>query len=94
MKTIEADPTQEPADRTRTVDPLGDQAVFRLLHECLDTDEERLWALCVALGVKRRELGIIFDTPVARFDAVGASVRRKLRQHPAFQGLLRGDGAC
>ncbi|MDQ2807988.1 MAG: hypothetical protein M3Z04_13925 [Chloroflexota bacterium] len=84
---LAADPSQEPADRTRTVDPLGDQAVFALLHECLDTDEERLWALCVALGVKRRELGLIFDTPLARFDVVGATVRRKLRRHLAVRAL-------
>ena len=87
---LAADPRLEPADpRDRTVDPAGDGAVFRLLHDCLDTDEERLWALCIALGVKRRELGIIFDTPPARFDAVGARVRRKLRRAPAWR-VLRG----
>ena len=85
---LAADPRLEPADpRARHVDPAGDQAVFRLLHNCLDTDEERLWALCVALGVKRRELGLIFDTSLLRFDAVGASVRRKLRRAPAFRAL-------
>ena len=35
-------------------------------------------------GVKRRELGLIFAAPVAHFDAVGATVRRKLRGHTAF----------
>jgi len=88
---LEADPRWEPADpRARSIDPAGDQAVFRLLHDCLDTEEERLWALCVALGVKRRELGIIFDTPLPRFDSVGATVRRKLRRAPAWRMLLTG----
>jgi len=88
---LEADPRLEPADpRARSIDPAGDQAVFRLLHDCLDTEEERLWALCVALGVKRRELGIIFDTPLPRFDSVGATVRRKLRRAPAWRMLLTG----
>lgn len=82
---LAADPRVDPADpRARSGDPAGDQAVFRLLHHCLDADEERLWALCVALGVKRRELGLIFDTPLPRFDSVGATVRRKLRGHPVF----------
>ena len=83
---LAADPRVEPADpHDRHVDPAGDQAVFRLLHDCLDTDEARLWALCVALGVKQRELGLIFDTPPARFAAVGATVRRKLRRAPTWR---------
>lgn len=82
---LAADARLEPAElHDRRVDPAGDQAVFRLLHDCLDTDEERLWAVCVALGIKRRELGLIFDTPVAHFDALGVTVRRKLRHHLAF----------
>jgi len=92
---LEGDPRLEPADpHARRVDPAGDQVVFRLLHDCLDTDEERLWALCVALGVKRRELALIFDTPLPRFDAVGARVRRKLRRAPAWRALTGRDGGC
>ncbi|HUS15326.1 MAG TPA: sigma factor [Chloroflexia bacterium] len=77
-----------PPARDRSVDAAGDQELLRLLHDCLSTDEERLWALCMMLGLKRRELGLIFDQPLARFDYIARIVKRKLAANPQFRALF------
>ena len=75
-------------DRDYAANPLGDQELLRVLHECLDTDEERMLALCFTFGLKRRELGIVFDRPLAHFDELGRKVRRKLRRCGSFRDLF------
>jgi DNA-directed RNA polymerase specialized sigma24 family protein len=74
--------------RNRHVDPEGDQDVLRMLHECLDTDEERLRALWDFQGWKRREWAMVFDTPLGRFDRLGVVIKRKLQQCSLFQMLV------
>jgi DNA-directed RNA polymerase specialized sigma24 family protein len=91
-----ADTEPDPARRTRPrpaaarayANPLGDQEVLRILHDCLDTDEERTLALCIIFGLKRRELGIVFDKPLAHFDELGRRVKRKLRKCGSFRDLF------
>lgn len=85
-----------PAMRDRRVDPLGDQDFLRFLHDCLDTDEERAWALWIALGLKRREWSLVFDTPLPHFDWLRVRVQRKLRHCPRFHLLVERapTGAC
>jgi DNA-directed RNA polymerase specialized sigma24 family protein len=81
--------------RDRHVDPLGDQELLRLLHDCLDSDEERAWALWIALGLKRREWSMVFDAPVPHFDWLRVRVQRKLRHCPRFRLLVaRSAGAA
>lgn len=80
-------PDPQPA-RERHVDPDGDQALLGLLHRCLDTDEERLWALCVMFGLKRRELHLLLDASPAHLDALAQRVRRKLRSSAEFRAFL------
>lgn len=74
--------------RNRHVDPEGDQDLLRVLHECLDTDEERLRALWEFQGWKRREWALVFDAPLTRFDRLGVIIKRKLRQCLAFRALI------
>ena len=74
--------------RPRHVDPEGDQEVLRVLHECLDTDEERLRVVWTFVGWKRREWAMVFDAPLARFDQLGVTVKRKLQRCAAFQAWL------
>jgi DNA-directed RNA polymerase specialized sigma24 family protein len=76
------------SERDRHVDPLGDQDFLRLLHDCLETDEERAWALWIALGLKRREWSLVFDTPLPHFDWLRVRVQRKLRHCPRFHLLV------
>jgi hypothetical protein len=78
---LAADPA---AARDRRVDPLGDQELLHILHDCLETDEERAWALWICLGLKRREWAMIFDTPLSHFDWLRVRVQRKLRHCPRF----------
>jgi DNA-directed RNA polymerase specialized sigma24 family protein len=73
---------------SRQVDPAGDQEVLRVLHECLDTDEERLRVVWVFAGWKRRDWALVFDTSLARFDQLGVTVKRKLLRCPAFRALV------
>jgi DNA-directed RNA polymerase specialized sigma24 family protein len=77
----------------RDANPEGDQDVLRILRRCLDSDEERTLALCFTFGLKRRELGMVFERPLAYFDELGRKVKRKLRQCPEFQALLVGEPA-
>lgn len=74
--------------RDRHVDPLGDQELLQILHDCLETDEERAWALWICLGLKRREWAMIFDSPLTHFDWLRVRVQRKLRQCPRFLVLM------
>ncbi len=74
--------------RNRHVDPEGDQEVLRILHQCLDTDEERLRMVWDIVGWKRREWVLVFDAPLARFDQLGVTVKRKLRRCAAFLALV------
>jgi DNA-directed RNA polymerase specialized sigma24 family protein len=67
---------------------LGDQELLRILHDCLDDDEERTLALCYTFGLKRRELGILFDRPLVYFDELGRKVKRKLRRCALFRALF------
>jgi DNA-directed RNA polymerase specialized sigma24 family protein len=76
--------------RNRHVDPEGDQEVLRILHQCLDTDEERLRMVWDIVGWKRREWALVFDAPLARFDQLGVTVKRKLRRCAAFLALVSG----
>jgi DNA-directed RNA polymerase specialized sigma24 family protein len=82
------------APRAHQADPAGDQDVLRLLHECLDSDEERLRALWPFLGLKRREWALVFDAPLARFDQLGVAVKRKLLRCPAFLAWAGQPGAA
>ena len=80
--------------RDRHVDPTGDQELFRILHDCLDTDEERLLAFMGIMGLKRREIAMLFDTPLARWDRVRMAVKRKLECSEPFLALFeRGQRA-
>ncbi len=74
--------------RNRHVDPEGDQEILRILHRCLDTDEERLRMLWEIVGWKRREWALVFDTPLPRFDQLGVIVKRKLRRCASFLALV------
>lgn len=83
---------EEPAAPLATTDPAGDQELLRLLHDCLDTDEERTWALAVFFaGLKRREWALLFDTPIERYDTLGQQVKRKLRRSVRFRAFFGKD---
>lgn len=69
-------------------DPAGEQELLRLLHNSLDTDEERVWAFCMMMGLKRRDLLLLLDVPPAQLDVLAARVRRKLRANPAFRAWV------
>jgi len=73
----------------RSVDPQGDQDLLRLLHNCLETEEERFVAVCMMLGLKRRELSWVFDAPLTHLDYVSQCVKRKLRASAEFRALFR-----
>jgi DNA-directed RNA polymerase specialized sigma24 family protein len=80
----------EPILPLATSDPGGDQELLRLLHDCLDTDEERAWALWIFfVGLKRREWELIFDVPLTRYDTLGQQVKRKLRRSPRVRLFLQ-----
>jgi DNA-directed RNA polymerase specialized sigma24 family protein len=81
-------PVARGAERDRHVDPAGDQELLRILRRCLDTDEERGMALWLMLGLKRREWGLIFASPLTHYDGLRQQVRRKLGGCPAFLRLF------
>lgn len=66
-------------------DPTGEQELLPILRQSLDTDEERLWAICILLGLKRRDLLTLLEVTPAQLDVLAARVRRKLRASPAFR---------
>ncbi len=67
--------------RNRHIDPLGDQELLGVLHDCLDDDEERGWALWhFYVGLKRREWALAFDGGLRQFDRLHRVVVGKLRR--------------
>jgi DNA-directed RNA polymerase specialized sigma24 family protein len=77
-----------PPSPERSVDPTGDQELLRILRECLDTDEERGWALWLVLGLKRREWALIFESSLTHYDWLRQRVRRKLMRCSALLLLM------
>ena len=80
---------EQPDQRDRHKDPLGDQELLGVLHNCLDTDEERGWAVWhFYVGLKRREWTIAFDGGVRQFDRLQRAVVGKLRHCDLFLSFM------
>ncbi len=73
----------DPHDRHQ--DPLGDQELLGVLHDCLANDEERGWAVWhFYVGLKRREWAMAFDGGLRQFDRLQRVVIGKLRHCDLF----------
>ena len=59
----------------------------------MDSDEERIVALCVSFGMKRREWGMVFARPLAQFDELSRTAKRKLRACLEFRRLAGLESA-
>jgi DNA-directed RNA polymerase specialized sigma24 family protein len=91
-----ADDPATDAGRVRTVDAVGDQDVLRAIHDCLSTLEERLAALCIVFGLKRREILLVFggdDQKLTnRLDNARRAALRHLRECGQFMALVQPAG--
>ncbi len=80
---------EQPDQRDRHKDPLGDQELLRVLHDCLDDDEERGWAVWhFYVGLKRREWAMAFEGGLRQFDRLQRVVIGKLRHCDLFLSFM------
>ncbi len=87
--TAENPALQLPDQGGRHKDPLGDQELLGILHDCLDNDEERGWAVWhFYVGLKRREWAMAFDSGLRQFDRLQRVVIGKLRHCDLFLAFM------
>jgi hypothetical protein len=65
-------------DPYRSVDPQGDREVLLILGRCLQTVEQRTIGLGLYLGLKRREILLVFQDLAGNYDNLRRAVEQRL----------------
>lgn len=65
-------------DPYQSVDPQGDLAILTILGQCLRTVEQRIIALGRYLGLKRREILLVFTDLPEKYDNLRRAVEKRL----------------